>query len=74
MINANKQIVALALGLSVALVASQASAQNMTKRDTAISACVKKAHTAYPDSGGMDQGNARTAVYKACMQSMGQRP
>ena len=48
MINANKQIVALALGLSVALVASQASAQNMTKRDAAIAACIQQAQTQYP--------------------------
>ena len=73
MINANKQIVALALGLSVALVAMQASAQNMTKRDAAISKCSQQAQSQYPDNSITNQ-SSRAAVYKACMKSMGQRP
>jgi hypothetical protein len=73
MIKANKQLVALALGLSVAIVASQASAQNMSKRDAAITQCIQEAHTQYPmDYVGV--GASRTSVYKACMYKMHQRP
>ena len=40
-------------------------------RDAAIARCVKQAHTQYP---GEQEGNDRTAVYKACMTQAGFTP
>ena len=71
MININKQMIALALGLSVALVASQASAQKMTKRDAAIHKCINDAHRAFT---GDTEDMQRSDFYRACMAKAGQKP
>ena len=69
----NKLILALLVGLSVAAFTSMASAQNMSKRDAAITQCIQEAHKQYPwDYQGVGQN--RTYVYKACMFRMHQRP
>jgi hypothetical protein len=70
---ANKLILALLVGLSVAAVTSVASAQNMSKRDAAITQCIQEAHTQYPYYY-QGVGASRTYVYKACMFRMHQRP
>ena len=70
---ANKLSLALLVGLSVAAFTSVASAQNMSKRDAAITTCIQEAHSQYPwDYAGV--GTNRTYVYKACMFRMHQRP
>jgi hypothetical protein len=70
---ASKRSLALLAGLSVAAFPSLASAQNMSKRDAAITQCIQEAHTQYPyDYQGV--GASRTYVYKACMFRMHQRP
>jgi hypothetical protein len=70
---ANKLSLALLVGLSVAAFTSVASAQNMSKRDAAITQCIQEAHAQYPyDYQGVGQN--RTYVYKACMFRMHQRP
>jgi hypothetical protein len=75
MITANRLFTAALVGLSVAAFASQASAQNMSKRDAAIMACIAQAQAQYPNTGGDDgQGRNRTFAYKACMTSKGMRP
>lgn len=76
MITANRLSVAALVGLSAVAFALQASAQNMSKRDAAISACVAQAQAQYPSTGGGDDGQARnrTFAYKACMTSKGMRP
>ena len=68
-----KVFVAILFGLSVAAFPSLASAQNMSKRDAAITQCIQEAHAQYPyDYQGVGQN--RTYVYKACMFRMHQRP
>ena len=70
---ANKLVIAALAGCSAAALASQvlAQAQDNTARDAAIARCVKQAHTQYP---GEQEGNDRTAVYKACMTQAGFTP
>ena len=68
-----KVFVAILIGFSVAAIPSLASAQNMSKRDAAITQCIQEAHAQYPwDYVGV--GANRTYVYKACMFRMHQRP
>jgi hypothetical protein len=43
-----KVFVAILIGLSVAAFSSSASAQNMSKRDAAITQCIQEAHAQYP--------------------------
>jgi hypothetical protein len=76
MTTANRLFVAALVGLSVGALASQASAQNMSKRDAAITGCVAQAQAQYPSTGSGDnaQSRNRTALYKACMTSKGLRP
>ena len=70
---ASKRSLALLVGLSVAAFPSLASAQNMSKRDAAITQCIQEAHAQYPyDYQGVGQN--RTYVYKACMFKLHQRP
>jgi hypothetical protein len=51
--------------------AAVAQAQDNAARDAAIARCIKQAHTQYPDE---QEGNDRTAVYKACMTQAGFQP
>ena len=68
-----KVFVAVLIGLSIVAFPSLASAQNMSKRDAAITQCIQEAHAQYPwDYVGV--GTNRTYVYKACMFRMHQRP
>ena len=70
---ANELSLALLVGLSVAASTSGASAQNMSRRDAAITKCIQQAHAQYPRYyAGV--GTDRTYVYKACMTNMGLRP
>ena len=70
---ANKLSLALLVGVSVAAFTSVASAQNMSKRDSAITKCIQEAHTQYPWNY-VGVGTSRTYVYKACMYKMHHRP
>ena len=70
---ASKLSLALLVGLSVAASTSVASAQNMSRRDAAITKCIQRAHARYPRYyAGV--GTDRTYVYKGCMTNMGLRP
>jgi hypothetical protein len=69
MFKANKHLVALALGLSAAAFASQATAQQQSAaRDAAIHKCIAQARSLYPDPS---QDQERTDLYKACMTTAG---
>jgi hypothetical protein len=75
MITANRLFAAALVGLSVAAFAPQTSAQNISKRDAAIMACIAQVQAQYPNTGGADsQATNRTFAYKACMTSKGMRP
>jgi hypothetical protein len=73
MSTANKLLIVLAVGLSAAAFASQASSQDSKARDAAISKCVKQAQTQYPDDTTSNQ-TSRSDVYKACMTTAGFAP
>ena len=59
------------VGICRCSVASQASAQNMTKRDAAIHKCISEAHRAFT---GDTQDMQRSDFHKACMAKAGQKP
>jgi hypothetical protein len=70
---ANRLLIALAFGLSVAAFASPVSAQDSAARDAAIAKCVKLAQSTYPEDGD-EQGRNRTMLYKSCMTQAGFNP
>jgi hypothetical protein len=72
MSNANRLFFALALGVSAAAFASQATAQQSAARDAAIHKCINQAHREFP--GGETQDMQRSDAYKACMASAGFQP
>jgi hypothetical protein len=75
MVTTNKLIVALLVGVSVAAVASLASAQINPQRYAAIEKCTQQALAQYPDTAtGNSQMNARASVYEACIKAAGQAP
>jgi hypothetical protein len=65
----NKYLLALPFALSVAALASQASAQET--RDAAITRCIKQAQQQFPNQTETD---ARSEAYKACMVAAGFQP
>ena len=71
-INSTFAIAALA-GLSIASIASQASAQDAA-RDAAIHKCIMQAQAQWPDVSNPDNQRNRTFAYMDCMRAEGQRP
>ena len=67
---ASKLIILLLVGISVAVFAGEASAQDNPQRDAAISRCVRQAQLQYPNDTA-DHNNNRTSAYKACMTTAG---
>ena len=65
----SKYLLALPIALSVAVLASQASAQET--RDAAITRCIQQAQQQFPSQTDTD---SRTAAYKACMVAAGFQP
>ena len=70
-------VVAFLSVTSLAMFALQASAQTAEeKRDAAIKTCVQRvmASTAGQSGSAEDLQSQRTALYKACMTALGERP
>ena len=62
---------ALPVALSVAALASEASAQDSSGRDAAMGRCIRQAHLQYPNEADVIP---RSEVYKACMVAAGYQP
>ena len=65
----SKYLLALPVALSVAALASQASAQET--RDAAITRCTQQAQQQFPNQTETD---SRAAAYRACMVAAGFQP
>jgi hypothetical protein len=70
---ANMLSTVLLAGLSVASLTSGADAQS-SRRYAIIEKCIAQAQAQWPDIAQSGNARNRTAVYKNCMVSAGQRP
>jgi hypothetical protein len=74
MTNANRLVVVFIAGLSAATFASASMAQDMAKRDAAVTMCSAEADKKVPSQQTADQVTSRGQAYAECMKKAGFAP